>query len=163
MFKVNDLIMYGITGVCKVTDIEKVKFKNEEKEYYVLSPIYAKNTTIKIPVDNKKVSMRRVSTKENVDSIISNISNQDVFWIDDYKERAEKFKDMVKGGECEDLVTVVRSIYSNKKKKKSVGKKIYKTDDEIMKVAQKLLNEEFGTALHINPSEVPSYIKKHMA
>ena len=59
MFKVNDYVMYGMTGACKVIDIKKEKFmNNEQKECYVLSPIYSKNMTIKIPVDNKKVIIR---------------------------------------------------------------------------------------------------------
>ncbi|MBM6861086.1 CarD family transcriptional regulator, partial [Clostridium saudiense] len=36
MFKVNDYIMYGTTGVCKIIDIKKQKFLGrEEKEYYI--------------------------------------------------------------------------------------------------------------------------------
>ena len=37
MFKVNDYIMYGMTGVCQVVDITKESFiDNLQKEYYVL-------------------------------------------------------------------------------------------------------------------------------
>ncbi|MDU2291865.1 MAG: CarD family transcriptional regulator [Clostridium celatum] len=45
MFKVDDYIMYGITGVCKVIDITNEKFINGDKrDYYVLSPIHNNNT-----------------------------------------------------------------------------------------------------------------------
>ena len=67
MFKVDDYIMYGITGVCKVIDITNEKFINGEKrDYYVLSPIQNNNTIIKIPLDNNKIPMRKIISKGDV-------------------------------------------------------------------------------------------------
>ncbi|MGX4601251.1 CarD family transcriptional regulator [Faecalimicrobium sp. JNUCC 81] len=34
MFKVDDYIMYGITGVCKILDITNKKFINDERRKY---------------------------------------------------------------------------------------------------------------------------------
>ena len=41
MYQINDLVMYGSIGVCKVTDITKPDFagSDEEKLYYVLEPV----------------------------------------------------------------------------------------------------------------------------
>ena len=52
MFAKNDYIIYGTTGVCKITGIEKKKFNNMEREYYILKPAYDPNSTIYAPVDN---------------------------------------------------------------------------------------------------------------
>ena len=50
MFKVNDYIMYGMTGVCQVVDITKESFiDNLQKEYYVLKYIYSNDNIIKKP------------------------------------------------------------------------------------------------------------------
>ena len=164
MFSVNDYIMYGTVGVCKVIDIKREKFLNSvEKASYVLTPVYSKNTIIKIPVDNEKIPMRYLLTKEDVDFLINTMPNKEVLWIDDDKMRSEQFKTMLKSGECEELITLIRSIYLNKKERKSFGKKSFKTDDEIMQTAEKLLNEEFGVILGIPPEEVPNYIKNHIA
>ena len=36
MFKINDYVMYGITGVCKILDIKEEKDRNSViKKYYV--------------------------------------------------------------------------------------------------------------------------------
>jgi len=65
--------MYGMTGVCKVVDITNEKFINsDQREYYVLSPIYSDNTIIKIPVDNNKILMRKVISKGDATSLINN-------------------------------------------------------------------------------------------
>jgi RNA polymerase-interacting CarD/CdnL/TRCF family regulator len=163
MFKIDDYIMYGTTGVCKVLDITNEKFINgEDRKYYVLTPIYYNDTIIKIPVDNKKVSMRKIISKEAVNSLISSMPNMENLWIDDDRKRNQKFTTMLKGGQCEDLIQMVRSIYLDKEYKKSIGKKTYQADNEIMKEAERLVNEEFATILNISLEEVTPYILSQM-
>ncbi|MDU4939692.1 MAG: CarD family transcriptional regulator [Clostridium sp.] len=162
MFKVNDYVMYGMTGACKVIDIKKEKFmNNEQKECYVLSPIYSKNMTIKIPIDNEKIIIRGIHSEEEVESLMEKVSDMDLFWVDNDRERSETFKSMLKNGECEDLITIVKSIHSNKKNKVS-GKRTNKNDDEVMKTAENLLNEEFSISLGIDKEDVKSYILNHI-
>ncbi len=160
-FKINDLIIYGTMGVCKIIDIERLRGSNS-REYYVLSPVYSKNMVVKIPVDNKKIVMRKIHTKDEVASLISDMNSEIPIWVEDEKLRAQQFKSMIRTAKCEDLITVIRSIHLDKKQKKLQGKKLYKGDEEMMQTAEKLLNEEFATILDIGPEEVTSYIKNHV-
>ena len=163
LFKIDDYIMYGMTGVCKVIDITNEKFANGEKrEYYVLSPIYSENTIIKTPVDNKQIPMRKIISKVNVVSLINDIPNMETIWIDDEKMRNKQFNTILRGGKCEELIKLVRSIDNNREYVKSIGKKTHQADDNIMKEAERLLNEEFATILDISPNEVSSYISSHI-
>ena len=157
MFKVDDYIMYGRTGVCKVVDITNEKFINgEERKYYVLSPIHNNNNTIiKIPLDNTKVPMRKIISKEDVTSLINDMSNMEEIWIEDEKKRSNEFKTMLKSGKCEDLIKLI----SNKRHLK----KLNKADKEIIKEAERLVNEEFAIILNISPKEVNSYISSKRA
>ena len=70
---------------------------------------------------------------------------------------------MLKSGDCEALIKLVKSIYENKKSNRELGKKSYKGDEEIMKTAERLLNEEFAIILNISPDEVNSYIAEKMS
>lgn len=164
MFKVNDYIMYGMMGVCQVIDITTESFiNNTKRKYYVLNHIYSNNTIIKIPVDNEKIPMRKIFSKEDVSILIKSMSNKETIWIDDDRKRNEQFKLMLKRGNIEDLVQLVRSIYLEKEEKKAIGKKIYKADDDIMEEAERLLNEELATILNISPNEVSSYISSKIS
>ena len=105
MFKVNDYIMYGMTGVCQVVDITKESFiDNLQKEYYVLKYIYSNDTIIKIPTDNKKVPMRKILSKGEVTTLINSMPNSETIWIDDDRKRNEEFKSILKTGDIENLV-----------------------------------------------------------
>ena len=52
MFKVNDVIIYGAQGVCKIIGTEEKNITGEKKIYFVLQPVSDKNATIYAPVDN---------------------------------------------------------------------------------------------------------------
>ncbi len=163
MFEVNDYIMYGMTGVCQVIDITKEMFiDNLQKEYYVLKYLYANDTIIKIPTDNEKVPMRKILSKGELTTLIDSMPSSETIWIDDDRKRNEEFKSILKTGDIENLVKLIRSIYLEKEYKKSIGKKTYKIDDEIMQTAERLLNEEFATILNISPNEVTEYIVNHV-
>lgn len=163
MFKVNDYIMYGLTGVCQVVDITKESFINNlQKEYYVLKYIYDNDTIIKIPTDNEKIPMRKLLSKEDMATLINSMPNSETIWIDNDRKRNEEFKSILKTGDIENLVKLIRSIYLDKEHKQSIGKKLYKVDDEIMQTAERLLNEEFATILNISPDEVATYISTHI-
>ena len=163
MFEVNDYIMYGMTGVCQVVDITKERFiDNLQREYYVLKYIYSNDTIIKIPTDNEKIPMRKILSKGDVTTLINNMPNSETIWIDDDRKRNEEFKSILKTGDLDNLVKLVRRIYLDKEYKKSIGKKTYKIDEEIMDLAERLLNEELATALDISPNEVATYISNHI-
>lgn len=159
MFNVDDYIMYGKTGVCKVVDITNEKFINGDKrKYYILSPIYNNDTVIKIPLDNDKVPMRKVISKGDMTALINDIPNMEILWIDDEKKRIAQFETMLKSGQCEELIKLIKSIKFSKKYARSIGKKLEKPDRDIMKEAERLLTEEFAIILNVYPNEASSYI-----
>lgn len=159
MFNVDDYIMYGKTGVCKVVDITNEKFINGEKrKYYILSPIYNNDTIIKIPLDNDKVPMRKVISKGDMTALINDIPNMEILWIDDEKKRIAQFETMLKSGQCEELIKLIKSIKFSKKYARSIGKKLEQPDRDIMKEAERLLTEEFAIILNVYPNEASSYI-----
>ena len=70
---------------------------------------------------------------------------------------------MLKKLDCESLIMLINSIYSYKNKIVTPSKKVSKQDEEIMKVAEHLLNQEFATILGIEPSEVADYILEQVS
>ncbi len=164
MFKVNDYVVYNSIGVYKIIDIRKEKeISNNETEYYVLQPAYSNNLTIKTPVNNPKVLMRGVITKDDVLSLISTMPEKETNWIYNDRERNENFKAALKTGESEEWVKLIKALYLEKQGKIDIGKKLMKTDEEIMKAAEKNLYEEFSIALNISPDEVVSFIHDHIS
>ena len=159
MFKINDYVIYGSNGVCKVENIEKVSLRNKELEYYILSPVFNIKMTIKIPVDNIK-SIRELMSRNEVNNLIKCINKNETFEIEDTRRRSEEYKSIIKAGNSEDIIKVINSIKMEKNEKESLGKKLNKTDEDIMEIAIKKLYQEISIVLGIDVEEVGAYIKK---
>lgn len=162
MFKINDYVVYGSNGVCRITDIENVSLRNEELEYYILSPVYNDRMTIKIPVNNQKISMRELMTKAEISNLIVEISKNEVVEIEDTRKKIEEYKAIIKRGNAEDLIRVINSIKLEENERISVGKKLNKTDEDIMISARKQLYQEIAIVLDMNVDEVQNYIKSNI-
>ncbi|NLL51165.1 MAG: transcriptional regulator [Peptococcaceae bacterium] len=163
MFKLNDYVVYNSTGVYKIVDIRKEKDINDEYvDYYILEPVYGHNLTVKIPITNRKVSMRKIMSKDEVLALISAMPDIEPVWINDDRKRYESFKSALKTAECLEWVKIVKTMYLKKQERMSDGKKLAKADEDIMKAAEKNMNEEFAAALNISPDEVIPYIRKRI-
>ncbi|HEX3011191.1 MAG TPA: CarD family transcriptional regulator [Syntrophomonadaceae bacterium] len=163
MFKVNDFVVYGLTGVCKISDIRKDEYNSkDETQYYVLNPVFNNNMTIKVPVSNQNILMRSIITKDDALSLIAKLPQIEDGWIDDEKQRNAAFKSALRSGKVEEWAKIIKTIYLQKEVRSVVGKKLAKMDEDIMNTAEKNLNEEFSVVLNISPNEVVRYINKHI-
>lgn len=159
MFNINDYVVYGSNGVCKVNDIKKeTGMSGIEEEYYILVPVYNERMTIKTPVNNPRVLMREVLTKDEVTELIKIMAKNEVIDIEDIKRRNEAFRIGLKSGDSEDLIKIINSIKLEKKEKESLGKKLNKTEEDIMVNARKQLYQEFSIALDIEFDDVREYV-----
>lgn len=163
MFKVNDYIVYGSTGVCQITDISRDEsIGNGETEYYVMKPAFNDNMIIKIPVNNPQVMMRRVIKKDDVSALIQRIPQEDTTWIDNEKQRRSYFTAALKTGKSEELIKVIITIHREKEARSAVGRKLTKTDEDIMNAAEKQLYEELAVAMSISPDEAVEYVRQNI-
>jgi len=159
MLKVNDKVVYNATGVYKIVDIRQEKdINNREILYYVLELVFSNNLTVKVPVDNPNLSIRRIITREQALSLIAAMPDQDTQWIDNDRERNERFKAALKTDDNTKLIKIIKAIYAMKQEKANAEKKLLKADEDIMRAAEKSLYEELAAALDITPEEVLPFI-----
>lgn len=162
MYNINDNIIYGSTGVCKIEDICTPDFAKElgiNKLYYKISPVY-RSETIYIPIDTKNY-MRPIVTKEEAEDLISKMPQikESDFEGKDHRALAEKYKLSIKTHECEDLISLIKTVYFRSQDMISQGKKPGQTDMQYLKQAEDLLYGELAIALEISIKEVRKYIE----
>lgn len=164
MYKVGDTIVYSDSGVCEIVGMTTRQIMDKVLEYYVLNPIYSKNSKIFVPVGNEELvdKMKDVLTKSEICSLIQEMPNSEFAWIDNNNQRKEKFKEIIKSGNRFDLVSLIRTLYLRKKGLVEEGKKLPATDEQLYKDAEKMLFEEFAYVLDIKEDEVSTFIKNEM-
>lgn len=165
MYNVNDSVLYGKQGVCKIKDIVTENFTGKPVEYYTLEPTFSDNTVIYVPVENEELvaKMHKILSAEEIDRLIDEVKGTDTIWYDDEKERKAKYNEIISKGDRKELLILIHTLYLNKRKRESDGKKMYVSDERIMKEAEKLIYEEFAAVLNIKPGQVVEYIVNKMA
>lgn len=159
MFKIDDYVVYGGNGVCKVTNVGTLENSrsDSDREYYTLEPVY-ESGKIFTPVDNQKVVMRKIISKEEADELINSIPSIEVDWIDDMKDRESRFKDIIHNYDCKGFVKIIKTIIERKKQCVTSGKKLSSNDKNYLKRAQEYLCGELAIALNIPKDTVDGYI-----
>jgi len=158
MFKVNDLIIYGNNGVCKVTDIGPLEGSDNDMTYYTLEPVFQTGSRYFSPVDNKNVIMRKIITKKKALELIESIKDIEELWIADERKREEDYKAAVNSCDCVELVKIIKTIYLRGEARLAEGKKITSNDEKYFKIAEKNLYSEIACALKMDFEEAKQFV-----
>lgn len=156
MYKVNDTVLYGTHGVCKITDITEKTFDGKTIEYYVLKPVYDEKSTIFVPVNNKALAtkMHSVLSPDEIYDLIKTMPEENPIWIENEAVRKERYKEIITAGDRRELVILIKTLFLHQQKQKESGKKLHVTDERFFNDAEKMLYEEIAHVLNIKPEQV---------
>jgi len=165
-YQKNDLVVYGVTGVCKVQEICRPNLSGAEKdrEYYLLKPLH-QDGIIYAPLENAKVPMRPVLSAEEVEHLIDMIPSisVEIRRAPTLQALAQDYQASVRTGNCRDLLELVMSIYAKRLQAESQKRRLGMVDERYMKQAEKLLYGEFSVVLGIDYDAVQPYIERRVA
>lgn len=162
--KVGTLLSYGTSGVCKVVDVRKETVLGKTVEYYVLSPVSDEKTTIFIPTNNEKLvaRMQPLLTPEEINELIASMPHEVCEWIAEDRVRNETFREYLNSGTRNDLVRMMRILYTHRKELAKCGKKLRTSDSLMLRQAESKLYGEIALVLGIDVSEVEGYIEQRL-
>lgn len=160
MFKVDDIVTYGINGVCKVAAIEEKNLMGTTKDYLVLKPLNGDKSTFYVPVDNENLlsKMRKLLSEDEINQLIDSMPNEKVLWIENERERKECYKKIIADGNHSELIRMIKAIHFEKKDRETKGKKLHISDERFLKEAEKILYDEFQYVLNLLEKDVLPYI-----
>lgn len=160
VFNIGELIIYGTTGVCKVTDIGRLKAPGIPKDriYYTLEPCRSTGSKIFTPVDNEKVIMRNVIDSEEAIALIDEMQDEGNLWVMDEKRREFNYKEAVRKCDCRELVKIIKAIYLRKQSRIAEGKKVTAVDEKYFHIAEDNLYEELAVSLEMDRDEIREFI-----
>lgn len=164
MFEIGDYIVYGNTGVCRVENIGSINALSGSKDrlYYTLCPCYVRESTIFTPVDNQKVEMRPVLTKEEAYELIDEIREIGCLGIADEKKREYEYKQSAKTCDCREFVKMIKTIYLRKETRLAEGKKITASDERYFQIAEDGLYGELAIALGMDRGSVKEFVTERV-
>lgn len=165
MYQTGELILYGGTGVCRVTEIvsKKLSRTGPERLYYVLKPLYQAGT-ITTPVDNDKVFTRPVISRDEAISLIDQIPNirAEAYHNSNLQQLENHYKSEMESHDCLDLLRLTMSTYQKKLERERAKLKFGAVDRRYMERAEDLLFGELAVALDIARENVQAFIEDRL-
>ncbi len=160
MFGIGDYVICGNKGVCEVENITTLNISgvDKERQYYILKPLYMAGSTVYVPVDSPRESMRKVLKREEAEELIRAIPEIPQLVITNDKLSEQTYKDCIRTNDCEDLVKIIKTIYTRKQKRLKAGRKVTAVDAKYFHMAEENLYGELAVALNISRKEVEGYI-----
>lgn len=165
MFAVNDYIVYGNHGVCKVENIGTVSLAmvDKNKVYYTLRPVYKNEAVVYAPVENPKSVIRPVLTREGADKLIEEIPSLESVWIGNEKEREMQYKAALRSCDCKELIRIIKTLYHRKMDRIKDGKKVTVVDERYFRMAEEQLYGELAFAMDMERSQVGEYLNTRIS
>lgn len=156
MFQINDTVVYGVHGVCKIENITMKEFMGETKEYYILKPVNDSTTTLYVPKHNEKLTdkIRKILSEQEVYHLIKTMPEKETLWFQNENERKEQYKKVIARGDHGELIGMIKAIYFQKQKREEEGKHLYISDERFLKEAERILYDEFQYVLNIKKEDV---------
>jgi CarD family transcriptional regulator len=155
-FELNDTVLYGNNGVCRIDAVET----RADGDYYILVPVHKDRTKLMVPLRNEMLvgRMRAIPSKSDAASYIREAAKKDARWISDSTERKEHAKKVLHNGTEVELLLLARSFATHKQKMLEAGKKTSSSDNGILRSAQDRVRDEFSVVFDIAPDEVDDFI-----
>lgn len=162
MFDIGEYIIYGNNGVCQVKDYMQMDNTEGERLYYVLIPLRFKGSVIYSPVDNQKVPMRKILTKQEADELLESAKDYEEMVITECRGQEQVYKDILQNCTVQDNLRFVKALYQRKNKRESVGKKITAVDEKYLYLAKDSLLNELAIALGLEVEKVDQILESKL-
>lgn len=149
MYNVGDIVIYTLYGICTIQEETMRVFNGADAKYFVLVPLSDAKTKITIPAENP-IILSRLHTLMNQDEakdIIERIPFLENMWIDNDNQRKRDFSDIVKSGDREKILQMMKSIYTHASTLKNKGRKLHVSDEQCMRDGEKLILDELSYVL----------------
>lgn len=158
-------VVYGKMGVCAVKERTVMSFASQAKEeYYALSPMRDPHSVVYVPCNNEKLmaKLRPLLTRQEIDDMLSQVSDGVVCWIENKNERTAAFHAILTQDDRRQLMRLIRCLYLKKQERLAAGKKLSSADESTLQECIRLVEEEFALVLDVPKSQVGEYIRQRV-
>lgn len=165
MFAVGEYIIYGLNGICRVTEIGPSPYDAADpRTYYKLVPLHnPMSSTIYTPTENEHVPMRRLMTKAEIDELISVLPEIELLEVPVEKQRREIYRAAIGTLTPRGYVQVMKTVQSRKERLAAAHKHFPVTDLEYGRLARHLLYSECAHVLGMDEENMDDYFRTRLA
>ena len=164
MYQIGDRVLYGIHGICAVTDIQLRQVDRKRVGYYVLEPVEQPGAKFYVPTQNQAAvaKLRPMISKEELQELLRSDAVRQQVWIADEGQRKLRYRELINSGDRAALISMVGALYRHRDEQLAQGKKFHLCDENFLRDAVKLLNAEFTAILGMTAGQVEDYVRESL-
>ena len=146
MPKIGETVRYGQSGLCKIEGKCTKEIAGEQQEYFMLTPLFKKGSTVFVPCANEELVQKMCSPllEEEIHLLLARAAEEELEWIRDFRRRSEASKKALGSNDRLDALLLIKSIYAHRKENQGKGARVHTTDDYFLKDAEQLIYSEIA-------------------
>lgn len=162
MYNIDDIVIYGTHGVCRITEITEKEFASETQLYYTIKPVFNTKSTFFLPVNHQNTAKKLFYPlpKGEIKALIASFPKLTPVTVTDEKQRRDIYKQVIESGDRKQIAGLLKTLYQRKKEQLNQGKKQHLIDERFMKDAETVLYEEFAYVLQKDRGEILTMVTK---
>lgn len=162
MFKIDDFVVYGINGVCKVIDVCPSPFdKRDTRLFYVMQPLFGVgNSTIYTPADNEPQRIRPLISRADAEALVSAPPAIETVQVEIEKKRRDAYHAVMQEGSPLSYLKILKSVKLRRIETSENKKHLPDVDVEYEAKAKKCLYGELAVALDREYGDIEPMIKE---
>lgn len=163
MYQENDRVFYLGVGVCEIEGIEQKTIVGETRDYYRLHSMDEQNRTVLfLPVTAAEKKLRPLLDSDRVDLLLKEANRTPLPWNENDRERQAQFRQILKNGDQLELLRLIIALHQKREEKQNMGKRLWATEEGILKEGEHQLHLELSCTLKIALEEVVPYIVERL-
>lgn len=153
MLKKGDHAVYGMNGVCEITDIEE----RESGKFYRMVPENDRGLTIFLFVTTDR--LRPPTDRKEAEDLLNSIPDMPDIRTDDSKSRRKRFSEIVSCGGLREIMILSGSIFRKKCERRSRGRTMYAFEENQLRSALKAATGELSYSLSISSQQAEEMLE----
>lgn len=163
MYEVDQLVVYGTHGVCRIVDTEEKRVDKKMIVYFVLEPLDQPGTKYYIPSQNAAAlaKIRPLMPSAQLKDLLSDQTAEP--WILEDNRRKLRYREILTGVGITEILCMLRTIYIFRRSQSELGRKLHQCDEVFVHDAEKMLSSEISVVLDMPKAEALAYLREQLS
>ena len=164
MCHLDDYVIYGIHGACRVLGREKQLVNKKRTEFLVLEPLVQSGSKYYVPTENPTAmaKLQAVLSQDELVQLLESDAVREDCWISDEGHRKQIYRELITSADRLRLMQMVGSLYRYRGAQEAAGRKFHLCDDNFLRDAERLLSSEISLVMNLSADEARDFLRKHL-
>lgn len=164
MCHLDDYVIYGIHGACRVLGREKQLVNKKRTEFLVLEPLMQSGSKYYVPAENPTAmaKLQGVLSQDELVQLLEFDAVREDCWISDEGHRKQIYRELITSADRLRLMQMVASLYRYRGAQEAAGRKFHLCDDNFLRDAERLLSSEISLVMNLSADEARDLLRKHL-